>query len=113
MADRLRGGECKRHDTAEQVLLAFYTQLLGSIRPDQRVVRYEIQSARVMVRTVEFFGETVAFGCSEHACEFAEGHALVVASGTTRIGDHRASRFRLLRHRRAFSVYVYRSQEAY
>src|SRR5438105_15320259 len=98
MADCLRGGESKWHDAAEQVLLAFYAERPGRIGSNQRVVRYEIQRPWVMARTVEWAGEIVALDCCDDACDFAVRHVLVVPAGTTRIGNHGASRLRLLRH---------------
>ena len=57
MGDRLRGGKCKGHDTTEQIVLAVYAKALCGLYPDQRVIRYKIQGARVTTHGIVFIPE--------------------------------------------------------
>src|SRR6185369_592999 len=104
MGDRLRGGECEGHDTAEQIRLPFYAQAPCGVYPDQRIVRHEVQRVRIAKRRIVFTHEAAALDRGQPGRELAQRHAFVMARGTARIGDDDAAALRCRRHRSGSSA---------
>src|SRR6478672_2081465 len=91
MGDRLRGGECEGHDTAEQIRLPFYAQAPCGVYPDERIVRHEVQRVRIAKRRIVFTHEAAALDRGQPGRELAQRHAFMMAGGTARIGDDAAA----------------------
>jgi hypothetical protein len=78
MGDRFGGHEGKRHDAAEQVVLALNSERLR-FRTDQRVAGHEIERTGVGLRAVVRACKVVPFEGGKPAGDFGAGRAFVGA----------------------------------